>query len=233
MSRPFHHRSSFLRAAVYGVRIVVASVALLAIPGCVVAPPVSVLAGKPIGEFFDELKAELRDVHWRVRSDRAACGAAEPREVDLRNATITLDLARVGEANVDGQLRLVAFPLGAVVVSPFAAASAGRKWSQDIVMKLEVAGATKIHDIGEPSTSVGSVARALNAAIDGFMRSSSDEPCIRLSSLKLTLVIDVRRDASGGFKLVVPAAELGIDASQRDVNTLTLSWDKVVSNALR
>jgi hypothetical protein len=233
MSTSSRRPSSILRAVVGRVRIAVACAAFVSIPGCVVTPPVSGLAGKPIGEFFDELKAELRDVHWRVRSDRAACGAAEPREVDLRNATITLDLARVGEANVDGQVRLVAIPLGAVLVSPFGAASAGRKWSQDIVMKLEVAGATKIHDIGEVPSHVGSVAGALNAAIDGFMRSSSDEPCIRLSSLKLTLVIDVRRDASGGFKLVVPAAELGVDASQRDVNTLTLSWDKVVSNALR
>ena len=48
-----------------------------------------------------------------------------------------------------------------------------------------------------------------------------------------SFVIDVRQDAAGGFKLVVPVAEAGVDASRRDVNTLTLSWDKVVSNALR
>jgi hypothetical protein len=46
-------------------------------------------------------------------------------------------------------------------------------------------------------------------------------------------VVDVTQEAGGGFKIVVPAAELGIDASRRDVNTLTLSWDKVESNALR
>ncbi len=223
------------RTAFTGVRrarIAAACLLVACIAGCAVTPPAPALAGKPIGEFFDDLKAELRNVHWRVRSDRAACGAAEPREVDLRNATITLDLGRVAEASVDGQLRLVALPLGSALVSPFGAAGAGRKWSQDIVMKLEVAGTTRIHDIGEPPDA-GSVAGVLNAAIDGFVRSSSDEPCIRLSSLKLTLVIDVRREASGGFKLVVPAAELDIGATQREVNTLTLSWDKVVSNALR
>jgi len=66
-----------------------------------------------------------------------------------------------------------------------------------------------------------------------FVRSSADEPCIRLDALKLTFVVDVRREAGGGFRLVVPAAELGVDASRRDVNTLTLSWDKIESNALR
>ncbi len=65
------------------------------------------------------------------------------------------------------------------------------------------------------------------------MRSSAQAPCVRLTALKLTFVLDVERSAGGGFKLVVPAAQLGIDASRRDVNTLTLAWDKVVSNALR
>ena len=35
------------------------------------------------------------------------------------------------------------------------------------------------------------------------------------------------------FKLVVPPAELGVDATRRDVNALTITWDKVMSNALR
>jgi len=65
------------------------------------------------------------------------------------------------------------------------------------------------------------------------MRSSADEPCVRLTSLRLTLVLDVERGAGGGFRLVVPAADAGLDLAQRDVNTLTLHWDKVVSNALR
>jgi hypothetical protein len=73
----------------------------------------------------------------------------------------------------------------------------------------------------------------VNAAIDGFMRSSAQEPCIRLTSLKLTFVLDVERSAGGGFRLVVPVVQAGVDASRRDVNTLTLTWDKVVSNALR
>ena len=172
-------------------------------------------------------------MHWRVRSNGAACGTNEPREVDLRNATITLDLQRVGEASIDGQLRLVALPLAGVAVSPFASAAASRKWTQDIVLKLDVAGPSRLYDIGEASTGGGAVAHSLNAAIDGFMRSSTQEPCIRLSALKLTFVIDVRQEAGGGFRLVVPTADLGVDAARRDVNTLTLSWDKVLSNALR
>jgi hypothetical protein len=46
-------------------------------------------------------------------------------------------------------------------------------------------------------------------------------------------LIKVAKNEGGGFKLVVPTLELGADAARRDVNTLTLSWDKVVSNALR
>ena len=212
----------------------VAALVLACLGGCVGAPPAAPgLTGKPIDEFFDDLKAELREVHWRIRSSVAACGSTEPREVDLRNATITLDLSRVGEASVDGEIRLVALPLAGLAVSPFAAAAASRKWTQDIVLKLDVAGPARIYDIGERTTARGAVARSLNAAIDGFMRSSADEPCIRLSALKLSFVIDVRREAGGGFKLVVPPAELGVDATRRDVNALTLTWDKVMSNALR
>jgi len=65
------------------------------------------------------------------------------------------------------------------------------------------------------------------------MRSSTAEPCVRLTSLKLAFIIDVERDAAGGFRLVVPVAQAGADATRREVNTLTLAWDKVVSNALR
>ena len=101
------------------------------------------------------------------------------------------------------------------------------------MLKLDVAGPSRLYEAGETSAATGSIARNLNAAIDGFVRSSSDEPCIRLASLKLTFVIDVRQDAGGGFKVVVPPAELGIDAGRRDVNTLTLSWDKIQSNAIR
>jgi hypothetical protein len=191
------------------------------------------MTGKPIGEFIDDLKGELRDVHWRVRSNTAACGSTDAREVDLRNATITVELQRIGEATIDGAVRLVALPLAGGAVSPFASAGASRRSTQDIVLKLDVAGPSRLHDVGEPADGSGAVARSLNAAIDGFMRSSNAEPCIRLTSLKLTFVIDVRRDAGGGFKLVVPVADLGVETSRRDVNTLTLSWDKVLSNAVR
>jgi hypothetical protein len=191
------------------------------------------LAGKPLDEFFDELKAELRDVHWRIRGTGAGCGDGAPREVDLRNATITLDLQRVAEVSVDGAVRLVAVPLGGGLLSPLASASASRKSTQDLVVKLDVAGPSRLYDAGAASEAAGPVARTVNAAIDGFMRSSTQEPCIRLTSLKLAFVVDVQAAAGGGFKLTVPAGDLGAEASRRDVNTLTLTWDKVVSNALR
>ena len=191
------------------------------------------LSGKPLSEFFDDLKGELRAVHWRIRSGSAACGTAEPREVDLRNATIALDLQRVGEVNVDGQVRLVALPLAGIGLSPFGSASSARKWTQEMALKLDVAGPARLYAVGEASDGGGAVATSVNAALDGFMRSSAAEPCVRLTSLKLTFIVDVARDAAGGFKLVVPAAQFGVEASRRDVNTLTLTWDKVVSNALR
>jgi len=207
---------------------------VVALAGCAAIPPVAPgVSGKPIGEFFDELKTELRDVHWRVRSDRAACGTPEPREVDLRNATITLELSRIGEASVDGEVKLVALPLAGSALTPLGSASASRKWTQEIVLKLDVAGPSRLYTPGEATTASGDVARAINAAIDGFIRSSADEPCVRLSSLKLSVVIDVRREASGGFRLAIPSVDAGVEASRRDVNTLTLSWDKMLSNALR
>jgi hypothetical protein len=101
-----------------------------------------------------------------------------------------------------------------------------------MALKLDVAGPARLYAVGEASDG-GAVATSVNAALDGFMRSSAAEPCVRLTSLKLTFIIDVERDAAGGFKLVVPAAQVGVEASRRDVNTLTLTWDKVVSNALR
>lgn len=209
-------------------------VVVLACTGCssweARAPAVE---GKPIADFFDDLKADLRAVHWRIRLSSPACGTAEPREVDLRNATITLDLQRIGEASIDGQVRLVALPLAGGAIAPFGSLSGARKWTQDMTLKLDVAGSSRLYEVGEASDAAGAVARSVNAAIDGFLRSSVDEPCIRLSSLKLTLVVDVQREGAAGFKLVVPAAQLGVDASRRDVNTLTLAWDKVQSNALR
>ena len=191
------------------------------------------LDGKPLGEFFDDLKRDLRAVHWRIRSASAACGTREAREIDLRNAQVALDLQRIGAVDVDGQVKLVALPLAGAAIAPFGSASATRKWAQEMALKLDVTGPSRVYDVGEVTAEGGAIAQAVNAAIDGFMRSSADEPCVRLASLKLTLVVDVAREAGGGFRLVVPAAQVGVDASQRDVNTLTLSWDKVVSNALR
>jgi len=214
------------------VRRLACVVALPLVAGCahVASPPI---VGKPLPEFFDELKGELRAVHWRMRSTRPACGTAEAREIDLRNAQVTLELSRIGQVSVDGDVRLVAIPLAGGAIAPLASASAARKWTQEMTVKLDVSGPARLHDVGELTEAGGAVARSVNAAIDGFMRSSTQEPCIRLTSLKLTFVLDVERSAGGGFKLVVPVVQAGVDASRRDVNTLTLTWDKVVSNALR
>jgi hypothetical protein len=214
-----------------GLFIALAALGLAACAGTPATAPG--LDGKPVGEFFDDLKHELRAVHWRIRSESAACGTSVPREIDLRNAQVSLDLQRVATANVDGQVKLIALPLAGVDAAPFASASAGRKWTQEMALKLDVSGPSRLYDVGEATGDAGAVAQAVNAAIDGFMRSSADEPCVRLTALKLTLVVDVARDAGGGFRLVVPNVQIGADASRRDVNTLTLSWDKVVSNALR
>ena len=206
----------------------------LALTACAsLGPAAPGIDGKPLGEFVDDLKTQLRAVHWRIRSTSAACGTAEPREIDLRNAQVALDLERIGTASVDGQIRLVALPLAGLAVAPFASGSGERKYTQELALKFDVTGPSRLYDAGEVAGEGGAIAQAVNAAIDGFMRSSADEPCVRLTSLKLSLVIDVARDAAGGFKLVVPAAQLGAGASRRDVNTLTLTWDKVLSNALR
>ena len=156
---------------------IVTAAALLATACAGVPPPAPGLSGKPIGEFFDDLKAELRDVHWRIRSSSAACGSNDPREIDLRNATITLDLQRIGEVSVDGAVRLVALPLAAGTFTPFASAAASRKWTQDIVLKLDVTGPSQLYEAGGAPAAGGAVARSLNAAIDGFMSSSAQEPC--------------------------------------------------------
>jgi hypothetical protein len=213
--------------------LAVGTLVALLLAGCAGIEPSGPLAGKPLPEFFDDLKAELRAVHWRMRSTSAACGTEEPREIDLRNAQVVLDLQRIGSVDVDGQLRLVAIPLGSIAIVPTASGSAGRKWTQEMALKLDVTGPARIYDVGEATSGGGAVARSVNEAIDAFMRSSRDEPCVRLASLKLTLVVDVQRAAGGGFRLVVPPAEAGVDVARRDVNTLTLVWDKVVSNALR
>ena len=56
---------------------------------------------------------------------------------------------------------------------------------------------------------------------------------MRLASLKLELVVDVERQASGGFKVVVPAVGVDAASTRRSVNTLTLDWAHIESRALR
>jgi hypothetical protein len=97
-------------------------------------------------------------------------------------------------------------------------------------MKLEVGGTPPLVDIDRAVPSSRPVAQALNAAIDGFVRSASREPCVRLTALKLTLVLDVERQASGGFRISVPAVRAGVDVASKAVNTLTLEWAHVASN---
>jgi hypothetical protein len=168
-----------------------------------------------------------------VKSRAAACGSAEAREVDLRNAAVTLEMRRVAETSVDGEIRLVALPLAGGAVTPGLSGSVARRSSQDMTIKLDVAGDAPVHDIDDVPRAGSALAQTVNAAIDGFMRSSADAPCIRLAALKLQFVLDVERAAGGGFRIVVPPAQVAADATRRDVNTLTLAWDRILSNALR
>jgi hypothetical protein len=201
--------------------------------GCATLESGVELTGKPLGEFFDELKAELREVHWRVKGRAVACGSAEMREVDLRDATVTLQMRRIAEASVDGEIRLVALPLAGAALAPVLSGSAARRSSQDMTIKLDVSGDAPVHDIDDASRAGSALAQAVNAAVDGFVRSSADAPCIRLAALKLQFILDVERAGGGGFRIVVPAAQLAADGSLRDVNTLTLAWDRIDSSALR
>jgi hypothetical protein len=140
---------------------------------------------------------------------------------------------RIGETVIDGEVRLVALPLAGSAVTPYAGAASSRKGSRELSVKLDVGGGAPLYDLATAPQAQGALARTLNAAIDGFMRSSPQEPCIRLSALKLVFVLDVERSATGGLRLVVPTVQFSADATQREVNTLTVSWDKVASNAAR
>jgi hypothetical protein len=195
------------------------------------APREVALAGKPIDEFVNDLKDELAEVHWRLRGPGAACGAGgAPREVDLRQGAITLSLERVGQVGASGDVRLVAIPLGNLALEPLLAADVERRAARTLTMRLEADGSAPVVDVERAPVSARPVAQALNAAIDGFMRSSSREPCVRLTALKLVLVLDVEANASGGFRITVPAARTGIDAGSKALNTLTLEWAHVASN---
>jgi hypothetical protein len=214
------------------VRASMAVVIVLLAAACATPVPRDVaLAGKPVDEFVNELKDELADVHWRVRGPGAACGAGgAAREVDLRQAVITLSLERVAQVGASGDVRLVAIPLGSVAVEPLFSADIERRAARTLTIKLEAGGSAPLVDVERATASVRPVAQALNAAIDGFLRSSSREPCVRLTALKLTLVLDVEANGSGGFRITVPALRAGVDAGTKAVNTLTLEWAHVASN---
>ena len=185
--------------------------------------------GKPVDELVNDLKDDLAEVHWRIRTARPACGTTAAREVDLRQASVVLTLERVAQTTIGGDVRLVAVPLGSLALAPVTA-DYDRRAARTIVMKLEAGGSAPLVDLDTARASTRPVAQALNAAIDGFMRSQTREPCLLLTALKLTLVLDVERKAGGGFGIVVPALRVDAEASGRAVNTLTLEWAHVGSN---
>ena len=200
---------------------------------CACAPalrPEAPVEGKPVDELVNELKDDLAQVHWRLRTARPACGAAAQREVDLREAAIVLTLERVAQTSVGANVRLIALPLGATAVEPAFGADYDRRAARTLVVKLSATGSAPIVDVDSAPAASRPVAQALNAAIDGFMRSQSDEPCLHLTGLKLTLVIDVERKAEGGFRVVVPSVSLNAGRGTQAVNTLTLEWAHVGSN---
>ena len=209
--------------------ILLAAAGLLA--GCApLMPSGGPVEGKPVDEFVNDLKDELADVHWRIRTRQPACGTTAPREVDLRQGTIVLTLERVAQTTLGGDVRLVAFPLGGLAVEPLASADYDRRAARTLVMKLEAGGSAPLHELDDAPASNRPVAQALNAAIDGFMRSQTREPCLRLTSLRLTLVLDVERKAGGGFRITVPPIRADAAAGLQVVNTLTLEWAHVGSN---
>ena len=227
-----HRRPSSSRTRPPGTarRALVVAAALAAAACAAPVPREVALAGKPIDEFVNDLKDDLAEVHWRVRGPGVACGGTAPREVDLRQGVITLTLERVAQVGASGDVRLVALPLGSLAVEPLVSGGVERRAARALTVKLEAGGTAPVVDVERAPGSTRPVAQALNAAIDGFMRSSTREPCMRLTALKLTLVLDVEANGSGGFRIVVPAVRAGIDASDKAVNTLTLDWSHVTSN---
>ena len=209
-----------------------AALVALACSGCAtMAGAPGPVGGKPLDAFYDELKADLQQVHWRVRGG-ASCGGGGEREIDLRNASVTLSMRRVAEATVDGEVKLVAVPLFGVA-APSLAAQAARRSVQDLTLKLEVEGPAPVYTPASAPEARSALARTLNAAIDAFVRSSAAQPCVRLAGLRLQVVLDVERDAGGGLRIVVPPASLSGELARQDVNTLTVAWDRIESNALR
>lgn len=207
--------------------------AALAASGCASIPAQAPLDGMPLDAFLDDLKSQLREVHWHVRGAGLACDGAGPREVDLRDGTIAVEMERIAQVDAGASIRLVAVPLAGLAVTPSVAAEASQKRTQSLSLKLAVEGPAGAVDFDHAPPATSPVARTINAAIDGFMRAGADGPCIRLATLKLVLVVDVARDASGTFRVVVPALGVDAGASERRVNTLTLDWAKIESRALR
>lgn len=201
--------------------------------GCTSMPATSIVEGMPVDAFIDDLKAQLRQVHWHVRGNVQGCGANDPREVDLRDGDITLVMNRLQQVEAGATVKLVAVPLAGVAISPSIGADASRKDTQTLTLKLAVAGDVPVVDFDGVPVASAPVAQSINAAIDGFMRSGADRPCLRLASLKLALVVDVQRQASGAFKVVVPAFAFDAGTSRRSVNTLTLDWAHIESRAIR
>lgn len=195
-------------------------------------PATTTVDGMPVDAFLDDLKSQLRQVHWHVRGRIQGCGAADLREVDLRDGTVTLVLDRLQQVDAGTSVKLVAVPLAHVALSPTIAVDASRKETQKLTLKLAVAGDVPLVDFDHAPVATVPVAQAVNAAIDGFMRSGREGPCMRLASLKLELVVDVAKQADGGFKVVVPAIAFNAGIAQRSVNTLTLDWARIESHAV-
>ena len=131
------------------------------------------------------------------------------------------------------RIKLVAVPLAGVALTPSLSADYTRRNAQQLTLKLAVAGDVPLVDFEHAATATAPVAQAVNAAVDGFMRASADAPCVRMSALKLELVLDVQRSAGGGFKVVVPAVSVDAALTHHSVNTLTLDWAHIESRALR
>jgi hypothetical protein len=211
--------------------MICAALGVAVLGACAPMQPSVPLDGQPVDELVNDLKDDLAEVHWHVKSSRPACGSDAPREVDLHDGAITLTLERVAQASIGGDIRLVALPLGPGL-QPLASADYTRRSTRTLVIKLAAPESAAVVDIDKAGVSSRPVAQALNAAIDGFMRSQTSPPCLRLTALKLTLVLDVERKAGGGFRLVVPAVRFDAEARAQAVNTLTLEWGDVGSNGM-
>ena len=127
------------------VRCIVPLLAL-AVAGCVSLPAQAPLDGMPIDAFVDDLKAQLRDVHWHVRSSTLGCEGSGVREVDLRDGVITVSMQRIEQVQAGASMKVVAVPLGGGIASPSLGADGSRKRTQELTLKLAVAGDASVVD---------------------------------------------------------------------------------------